>query len=224
MYIPFLFSNFDANVKQNRQKKKMPYTQSKEDKIIEAAKQVFIEKGLEGAKMSDIAVRAGISRTALNYYYRTKENLFYVLIEQIFDILLPKVENLSLIEGDIYSKLDKIIDIYDDLLRNNELMPRFAFLEVQRNPQLIHDFVAQSEKAQLYLDAISKLIESELDSNMMRKIPRSQLIVTFFGLLFIPYLLEPLLSIYRNSDKQEKQKILDEHKNIVKKLMRAYFE
>ena len=47
-----------------------------EVKIIEAAKQVFLEKGLENAKMQDIADTAGISRTALNYYYRTKENLF----------------------------------------------------------------------------------------------------------------------------------------------------
>jgi len=43
-----------------------------EVKIIEAAKQVFLEKGLENAKMRDIADTAGISRTALNYYYRTK--------------------------------------------------------------------------------------------------------------------------------------------------------
>ena len=53
-----------------------------EVKIIEAAKQVFLEKGLENAKMQDIADTAGISRTALNYYYRTKRICFTRLLKR----------------------------------------------------------------------------------------------------------------------------------------------
>lgn len=224
MPISIFFSNFDTNVKPNSQPKKMTDNQPTEHKIIEAAKQVFIEKGLENAKMSDIAERAGISRTALNYYYRTKENLFYVLIEQIFDILLPKIENLSLLESSISSKVDKVIDIYDSMLRKNEYMPRFAFLEIQRNPQLVHDFVAQSEKAQLYLSTLGALINKDTDTGEMSGVSKAHLITTFFGLLFVPYLLEPLLAMYRDSNEKNKDEFLDEHKKIAKKLMLAYFQ
>lgn len=214
--------NFDANVKQISQTNKMTDNQTTEHKIIEAAKQVFIEKGLEAAKMSDIAERAGISRTALNYYYRTKENLFYAIIEQIFDILLPKIENLSLIQDNAVSKVDAVVDIYSEILRKNEFMPRFAFFEVQRNPKLIHDFVEQSPKAQTYLNALSILIDDNINLGTVSNVPKTHLIVTFFGLMFVPYLLEPLLATYRN-DSDEKEKFLDDHKQIVKKLMKAYF-
>ena len=98
------FPTFDARVKQDGQLNGMLENQETEHKIICAAKQVFIEKGLDGAKMSDIAERAGISRTALNYYYRTKENLFYAIIEQVFDLLLPRVENISSLKGDAAAK------------------------------------------------------------------------------------------------------------------------
>ena len=49
---------------------------SMEQRIIQAAKQVFIEKGYAKAGMSDIAVRVGINRSGLHYYFRTKEKMF----------------------------------------------------------------------------------------------------------------------------------------------------
>lgn len=198
--------------------------QTTENKIIEAAKQVFIEKGLEGTKMSDIAERAGISRTALNYYYRTKENLFYAIIEQIFNILLPKIENLSQLNENVPSKIEAIVDIYDDMLRQNKYIPRFVFLEIQRNPQLIHDFVVQNETAQLYLNALSVLIDNEMKSGEQGVVPKAHLITVFFGLVFVPYLLDPLLAIYRNPAENDRERFLDEHKKLVKRLMKAYFE
>lgn len=199
--------------------------QETECRIIEASKLVFIEKGLDGAKMSDIAERAGMSRTALNYYYRTKENLFYAIIEQIFNILLPKVENLSALKGNIDSKIDAIVEIYDQVLRQNEYIPRFVFVEIQRNPKLIYDFVDKSEKAQLYLKALSVLLNDGLNVPQMKaKFQKVHLITVFFGLQFVPYLLEPLLVMYREADKMERENFLTEHKAIVKKLLRAYFE
>ncbi len=202
----------------------MPENQNTEQKIIEAAKQVFIEKGLKQTKMSDIAEQAGISRTALNYYYRTKEKLFYAIIEEIFNILLPKVEYMSVLGGDLDSKIDTIIDIYDDLLRHYEHIPRFAFLEIQRNPQLIYDFVASNQTAQTYLKALDRIISQELTNEDGNNIPKAHFISTFFGLVFVPYLLEPLLAMYRGTDQTEKEKFLDQHKIIVKKLMKAYFQ
>ena len=43
-----------------------------EARIIEAATQVFLEKGYEGSNMTLIAEAAGIGRPALYYYFRTK--------------------------------------------------------------------------------------------------------------------------------------------------------
>jgi AcrR family transcriptional regulator len=47
-----------------------------EDKIFEAATLVFEEKGMAGARMQNIADRAGINKALLHYYFRTKDHLF----------------------------------------------------------------------------------------------------------------------------------------------------
>jgi AcrR family transcriptional regulator len=202
----------------------MSENQSTEQKIIEAAKQVFIEKGLELAKMSDIAERAEISRTALNYYYRTKENLFYAIIEQVFDSLLPQIESLSAMPGNLSDKIGGVVDIYNNILRQNEYLPRFVFVELQRNPHIIYDFVEKSTKAQLYLQTIGILIGDKMFTNNDLKHSKMHLLTIFFGLVFVPYLLEPLLGLYREPDENLKTEFLDEHKELSKKILRNYFE
>ena len=47
-----------------------------EKKIIEAAKELFIENGFAETSMSDIAAKVCINRPALHYYFRTKDKMF----------------------------------------------------------------------------------------------------------------------------------------------------
>ena len=46
-----------------------------EEKILLAAKKVFISKGMAGARMQDIADEAGINKALLHYYFKNKEQL-----------------------------------------------------------------------------------------------------------------------------------------------------
>ena len=61
-----------------------------EDRIFEAATEVFIEKGLDGSRMQDIADRAGINKSLLHYYYRSKDKLFNTVFEMIAMKMLKK--------------------------------------------------------------------------------------------------------------------------------------
>ena len=49
--------------------------QTTEEKILEAASEVFTEKGFAGTRTRDIAEKAGINLALLNYYFRSKEKL-----------------------------------------------------------------------------------------------------------------------------------------------------
>ena len=54
-----------------------------EEKIFDAATDVFVEKGMDGARMQDIANHAGINKALLHYYFRTKDQLFNAVFEMI---------------------------------------------------------------------------------------------------------------------------------------------
>jgi AcrR family transcriptional regulator len=58
---------------------------STEEKIYEAARRVFVSKGMDGARMQEIADEAGMNKALLHYYYRSKENLFKAVFKDILD-------------------------------------------------------------------------------------------------------------------------------------------
>ena len=62
-----------------------------EVRIKEAAKIVFIKKGMSGARMQEIADEAGINKAMLHYYYRSKEKLFQTTFKEILDDFFPNI-------------------------------------------------------------------------------------------------------------------------------------
>ena len=117
-----------------------------------------------------------------------------------------------------------MIDIYDGMLRENEFIPRFLFVEIQRNPKMFFDFVNKSSRIQEYLLLVSEILSQEMENGNMRKMPLDRLLTIFYGLLFCPYLLNPLLSQYWTKNTKAKIAFLDDHKRNTKKLLNDFFE
>src|SRR5512141_3202105 len=53
--------------------------------ILEAAKHLFIEQGYHGLSMRQIAEAVGVSKAALYYHFRDKEELFLAILEIYLD-------------------------------------------------------------------------------------------------------------------------------------------
>jgi TetR/AcrR family transcriptional regulator len=196
-------------------------SQKTEEKILEAAKIVFMENGLDSTRMQDIAERAGISRTSLNYYFRTKENLFQVLLDQLFENIVPEIENIIEQSPSFLDKIDSIIEVYDSKLKDNTFIPSFVFIELQRNPKLVSDFISKSPKVQQYLSFMNNAVRAEMDAGNIRDIPLEQIISTAYSLLFVPYILDPVLKEYWNNDQEKRDNFFNGHKENTKKLMRV---
>lgn len=57
-----------------------------DDRIVEAARAEFLEKGFRGASLSRITERAGITTGALYTRYKNKDDLFCSLVREVLDI------------------------------------------------------------------------------------------------------------------------------------------
>jgi len=72
--------------------------------IADAAFEVFAEKGYAGARVEEVAKRAGVSKGLLYLYFRTKEELFKAVIMSVairrVDSLLVAVEETELSSED----------------------------------------------------------------------------------------------------------------------------
>lgn len=70
------------------------------EKILAAARVEFIDNGLRGARMQEIANRAGVNKALLHYHFRDKETLYRAVLElatqrmknEIFAVFAPSEE------------------------------------------------------------------------------------------------------------------------------------
>jgi AcrR family transcriptional regulator len=108
---------------------------STESKILAAAKDQFIRNGLDGTSMQSIADAAGINKSLLHYYYRTKQNLFEAVFRYAIKKFVPRVLDSMITGKTIFERVRMIISQYLDMLDENPFIPMFVLHEIHRNPQ-----------------------------------------------------------------------------------------
>lgn len=69
--------------------------QENEERILEAALEVFSANGFRGATIDQIAEAAGMSKPNLLYYFHTKEAMHRILIERLLDTWLDPLRAMS---------------------------------------------------------------------------------------------------------------------------------
>ena len=67
-----------------------------ETRLLDAAEAVFAERGFRGASTAEIARRAGLNKTLIHYYFRSKEGLHRALMERISRQLAPFLEDFAI--------------------------------------------------------------------------------------------------------------------------------
>jgi AcrR family transcriptional regulator len=108
-----------------------------EEKIFDAATDVFVEKGLDGARMQDIADHAGINKALLHYYFRTKDKLFSAVFEMIAKKIFKKFAPVFDDDLNLEAKIRFFFREHISFLQANPRLPGFLLNEVNRNPARI---------------------------------------------------------------------------------------
>ncbi len=173
---------------------------STEQKIFDAARDVFQSKGLEGARMQEIADKADINKSMLHYYYRSKEKLFEKVYELSIIKLMPQVANLLNEEMPLDVKLRKFSAKYLELVKANPDIPLFVIHEMNKNPSRLKKFIAKEigKRVQPFLDQIKE----EREKGNTVNLPPDQIFVNIMGMLVFPFIARPVLQVILDMDEK----------------------
>lgn len=187
-------------------------------KILGAAKVVFLEKGFDGARMQEIANKAGINKSMLNYYFRFKENLFEAIFEEEFLKLVPKISIILKSDKPLSYKISTFVDTYIDMLIENPFIPNFVLNELNKNPGKI---VKILEKHDINPHIFISQLNKETESNDNNPVNLVSLIVNILSLCIFPFIGKPILNaMFFNNDASKYQDFLNERKKEITALMR----
>jgi TetR/AcrR family transcriptional regulator, cholesterol catabolism regulator len=101
--------------------------------ILEAAGEVFHEKGYQAARIEDIAARVGILKGSLYYYIQSKEDLLFALSDQAHSSGLESIrEPRELLAADAPTRLGEFISRWCVVLDANPPYATVAEREVGR--------------------------------------------------------------------------------------------
>lgn len=189
-----------------------------ENRILEAAKMVFFSKGLDGARMQEIADEAGINKALLHYYFRSKDKLFEAIFAATFTQFFPKVDQLTLSNRTLKEKLSEFIDIYIQLLRDNPQLPMFVVREINRDPEAILILMQRNLPGKNILEIFHQFAAQMQSECNMTQAEALHTLINIISMCVFPFIGRPLLKqMFFKQDNNRFEEFISQRKDIIKK-------
>lgn len=187
---------------------------STEEKILEAGRKLFTERGYAGTRTRDIAEEAGINLALLNYYFRSKENLFKIIMLEKVELFFGELIRMLKEDTTIDKKAEKIINLYFDMLSSNPDLPLFIFSETRYN----ENHSAVRDKMQTIVN--DKDLQSLL-KQMNPNVNPYHIIINFIGCIVFPYISKAIFDNTTVVKESSFDKLMETQKKIVPHILNA---
>lgn len=191
--------------------------QTTEIKILEAAKNVFQTKGMDGARMQEIADEAKINKAMLHYYYRSKQLLFEAVFKQAFSLLAPQLNTILNDDSSIEEKIKNFTENYTSFMMKHPYLPNFIIHELNKNEEFIVKLKQNTGFPNL--EKFKAKVEDEINKGILIPINADQLFVNIIALNIFPFLGKPLIKAFTDKDEQSYKEFVESRKTEVSKFI-----
>lgn len=171
-----------------------------ESKILEAAEKVFYQKGKAGTSMQDIADEATITRTSLNYYFRSKDKLFDSVFRNAMGKFVPTIAKIMNAGKSFKDYLPEMVDTIIDTMIENPQIPIFVLQELSLNPSRMPEVMVE-----MGINPDITLKEFDLDKKLNKlPIDPRQIMINVFSLCIFPFAARSIVQTLMYDGSEEK--------------------
>lgn len=172
-----------------------------EQRILDAARTVFVRRGTAGARMQEIAAEAGVNQALLHYYFRSKERLASAVFQQVATRVFPAL--LQILGGDLTldEKIERVVSLYIENLSPNPFLPVYLLSELHHNPERVAQLLETAAGAPPrhamppVLQKLDRQIAAEVKAGRLRPISAMGFAVNLLSLCIFPFAARPMLAI-----------------------------
>lgn len=189
-----------------------------EEKILDAAKKVFVRKGMAGARMQDIADEAGINKALLHYYFRNKEKLFEVIFMEAANKLFPKINQIFISDQPLFEKIESFCAEYITVMMENPYLPLFVLNEINRDPEYFIQKV-WAGKSKPRPEKFLEQIEKEVKKGNIKRISPLQLLMNLISMTIFPFVSKPMFQKNLGLDELQFRSVMEQRKKEVPKFI-----
>ena len=189
-----------------------------EQRILDAARTVFLRRGTAGARMQEIAQEAGVNQALLHYYFRSKERLSGAVFEQIAARVFPALAQTLGANISLDEKIDRLVAIYLENLSRNPFLPGYLLSELHHHPERVPQQIAKAigaEPAGVLSPLFEKLgaqIDERVAAGTMRPIAPEQFAINLISLCIFPFAARPMLRLVFAMDDEAFTRFIEQRK------------
>lgn len=185
-----------------------------EGQILEAAKNVFQQKGMDGSRMQEIANEAGINKAMLHYYFRSKQILFEAVFKNAFSLLAPQLNKILNDDSSVIEKVRNFTSNYITFISKHPYIPTFVIQEINRNPAFIIN-MKENNSSFPNLDKFKKQVDFDIEKGIIKPINAEQLFINIISLSIFPFVARPLIKALTDADDARFKQIIKDRKTEV---------
>jgi AcrR family transcriptional regulator len=175
-----------------------PSGQTKVDaksRILDAADDIFVRRGVDGARMQEIADHAGVNKALLHYYFRSKADLARAVWFRIASSFAPGILQMMASDLSLEDKIDRFVDAYHATLTRHPYLMAYVISEAARHPDLVEGFYSAERRraARRMIDILRQQIDDHVRAKKMAPISAEQFFVTLAGSCLFPFAARPMI-------------------------------
>lgn len=189
-----------------------------EQRILEAARRVFVKRGTAGARMQEIAAEAGVNQALLHYYFGSKDQLaervFLEAAGTLMRALAPVVSATATLE----ETLQQFIGGYIDTVRQSPFIPAYMLAEAHQQPERINALMQKAvgtipaNIAHATMSRIRAIIAERVAAGTMRPMEPRQLLINVMAMTVFPFVARPILNLAFGFTDESFDRFLDDRK------------
>ena len=160
--------------------------------LLEATRQLMIEKGLPRITVREVAQRAGVGPGLVNYYFGSKAGLLNAIMERQVNQARQVLQQAASAPGPIRERLRSYIKDTIRAMAADPYLPRLIveqvlFADEDAIKRFARDFAGPN------LEAVSNLVQSGIEAGEFRPVDPMYFVPTMMGSCIFFFLFMPIL-------------------------------
>ena len=192
---------------------------SAREKILNAALDIFVAKGKEGARMQEIADHASVNKAMLFYYFTNKELLYKEVLRRNIIELVNQLKTIMVSEAESETKIENIVNAYINFFKNKPTIPKLILREATGDSETIKEVLLEIKQnvAPDIPDKFISMIQKSINEDEFYPLDPKQTIISIIGMSLIYFISKPIIEVLLDlEDVDPEQFIIERQDNILK--------
>lgn len=190
-----------------------------EQLIKDTAKQIFFKEGKMLATTQDIADAAGVNRSLLHYYFRSRDVLFNMVFKEAVTKFRERLHEVIGSQLPFRQKIETLVDVFYEELTRSPYLETFIALHLNQEPEKYEELFVRLPCGKERTKNFLKEIQLEMEKKTIPEMKPINYFINLFALMAYPFVARPIYTKLFEISNAGYDKLLPERKKVIMSML-----